>query len=109
MGKKASRKLLRTYWQLFRNKYFLAAFSLLVWLSFFDRNDFISQYQYHRKLHDLQKEQRYYLEEIDRTKKDMEELLGNPRNLEKYAREQYRMKKDNEDVFVILRTEAPGS
>ena len=110
MAKKSGRrKFLHAYWQLFRNKYFLAAFSLLVWLSFFDRNDFISQYQYHRKLNDLRKEQRYYLEEIARTRKDMDELLGNPRNLEKYAREQYRMKKDNEDVFVVLEEESPGS
>ena len=101
--------MLKMYWQLFRNKYFLAAFSLLVWLSFFDRNDFISQYQYHKKLKDLQKEQQYYQDEIGQMRKDMHELLGNPRNLEKYAREQYRMKKDNEDVFVMMKEETAGS
>jgi len=105
MTNKTNRKIYRKYGPLFRNKYFLAGFSLVVWLAFFDRNDFISQYQYHRKLHNLQKEQQYYLQEITRTRKDMEELLGNPKNLEKYAREQYRMKKDDEDVFVILKEE----
>ena len=105
MSKKTNRKLFRKYWQLFRNKYFLAGFSLLIWLSFFDRNDFFSQYQYHKKLRDLQKEQQYYLDQIQQTRKDMQELLGNPKSLEKYAREQYRMKKDNEDVFVIMKEE----
>jgi len=104
MAKKPNR-IYRKYWQLFRNKYFLAGFSLLIWLAFFDRNDFISQYQYHAKLRNLQKEQQYYLEEITRTRKDMEELLGNPKNLEKYAREQYRMKKADEDVYLILKEE----
>jgi cell division protein FtsB len=102
---KKSKRIYRQTWQVFRNKYFLAGFSLLVWLAFFDRNDFISQYQYHSKLHQLQKEQLYYREEITRTRKDMEELLGNPKNLEKYAREQYRMKKDDEDVYLVLKEE----
>jgi cell division protein FtsB len=102
MASKKNKKLIRKSWLVFRNKYFLAGFSLLIWLSFFDRNDFISQYQYHCKLHDLEKEQAYYREQILQTQKDMQELLGNPKNLEKYAREQYRMKKDDEDVFVVM-------
>jgi cell division protein FtsB len=102
---KKSKRIYRQTWQLFRNKYFLAGFSLLVWLAFFDRNDFIAQYQYHSKLRQLQEEQLYYKEQITRTRKDMEELLGNPKNLEKYAREQYRMKKADEDVYLILKEE----
>ena len=109
MAKKAGRKFLKIYWQLFRNKYFLAAFCLLVWLAFFDRNDFLSQYQYHKKLKDLEKEQRYYLDEISTMRHDMQELLGNPKNLEKYAREQYRMKRDNEDVYVMVPENSAGS
>jgi cell division protein DivIC len=103
-GMAAHRKkdLLPGHWKIFRNKYFLAGFSLLIWLTFFDRNDFISRYQYSRKLHELRKEQQYYLEEIARTRRDMDDLLGNPKNLEKYAREQYLMKKENEDIFILV-------
>lgn len=100
--KKIFKKIPQRWLIVFRNKYFLAGLSFFIWLMFFDRNDFVSQYQSRKKLSDLRKEQQYYIDQISRNKKDMEELLGNPKNLERYAREQYRMKKDNEDIYVIL-------
>ena len=92
--------------KLLKNKYFVTAFCCLVWLSFFDRNDFITQNSYRNKLHSLQKERDYYIEEIVKNKAEVNDLLTNPKNLEKYAREKYRMKRDNEDVYVIVQ-EAP--
>ena len=86
-----------------KNKYVMALLIFIVWLSFFDRNDFIIQHQYNKKLRELQKELKYYNTEIDRSKKDYDELMTNPKNLEKFAREHYYMKKDNEDIFVIVK------
>jgi cell division protein DivIC len=69
---------------------------------FFDANDFISQYQMRRKVKDLQEKKQFYLDKIEEVKKERRELLSNPKLLEKYAREQYLMKKDAEDVFVVV-------
>ena len=85
-----------------KNKYFITAFSFLLWLSFFDRNDFITQYTYRSKLSELQKERDYYVREIVKNKNEVSELLTNDKNLERYAREKYRMKRDNEDVYVLV-------
>ena len=93
--------------RLLKNKYFMTAFCFLVWLSFFDRNDFITQHALRSKLHQLQKERDYYVKEIITNKAEVADLLTNPKNLEKYAREKYRMKRDNEDVYVFVQ-EAPA-
>lgn len=74
-----------------------------MWIAFFDKNDFMSQYELRKKLQQLRTEQQYYLDEIVKSKNDMNELRTNPSNLEKFAREKYLMKKDNEEIFVIVK------
>ena len=63
----------------------------------------MSQYELRQKLRQLRTEQKYYLDEIAKSKNDMNELKTNPANLEKFAREKYLMKKDNEEIFVIVK------
>lgn len=84
------------------NRYLIATLSLLVWLSFFDRNDFLTTFSYRKKLHDLREEMAYYEKEIGKNRAYMERLETNPDNLERFAREKYLMKKEDEDIFVIL-------
>ena len=69
---------------------------------FFDKNDLFSQYQYHQQVSKLKLERDFYLKETTKVRKDLDELTSNPEMLEKFAREKYLMKKDNEDVFVIV-------
>jgi cell division protein FtsB len=88
---------------LFRNKYFVVSLAFLVWMVFFDRNDLFSQYQYHHQLSKLKQERDFYQKETAKVNKDLEELTSNKEELEKFAREKYLMKKDNEDVFVIVK------
>ncbi|MBI4947345.1 MAG: septum formation initiator family protein [Bacteroidetes bacterium] len=85
------------------NKYFISIIAIIVWVSFFDKDDLLSQYQLRKKLNDLRKERNYYKTEIEKSKNDMNELHTNPANLEKFAREKYQMKKDNEEIFVIVK------
>lgn len=85
-----------------KNKYIITTLAFVVWLTFFDRNDFYSQYTYRQKLKKIQQDKAYYVEEIMKNREDMEKLMTNPGNLERFAREKYLMKKDNEDVFVIV-------
>ncbi|MBE9599291.1 septum formation initiator family protein [Pedobacter sp. MC2016-24] len=91
---------------LVRNKYFLSVAAFAVWMLFFDRNDMISQYEFRSQVNKLQEEKDFYTRETAQVKKDLNELSTNLNTAEKFAREKYFMKKDNEDVFVIIK-EAP--
>jgi len=88
---------------LFRNKYFLSVAAFVVWMLFFDKNDIIAQYEFKSQVNKLQEEKDFYVKEIETVKKDLNELNTNLNTAEKFAREKYFMKKDNEDVFVIVK------
>jgi cell division protein DivIC len=84
-----------------KNKYFLTALVFTVWLLFFDDRDIITtHFKYRNELKQLEKSRDYYLQQIDTTEKELEGLKVSPEKLEKYAREKYLMKKDNEDLFI---------
>ena len=93
-------------WPFFRNKYVITTLLFLSWLAFFDKNDFYSQYQYRLKLKAVQQDKAYFVNEVKKNRTDLQELTGNPESLEKFAREKYLMKKDNEDVFVLVSAKA---
>lgn len=69
---------------------------------FFDRNDLMSQYDYHTQVKKLEEEKEFYIKETEQVKKDLNELTTNREKLEKFAREKYLMKKENEDIYVII-------
>ena len=89
--------------ELLRNKYFLAVVAFGVWMLFFDKNDMLAQYEYGTAVHKLQQEKDFYTKETTSVKKDLNELDSNMNSVEKFAREKYFMKKDNEDVFVVVK------
>ncbi|SDM49077.1 Septum formation initiator [Daejeonella rubra] len=91
---------------LIRNKYLIAGVAFLTWMLFFDRNDLMSQYEYRTQLNKLEAEKEFYTFESAKAVKDLNELTTNQSKLEKFAREKYLMKKENEDVFVIIQEEA---
>ncbi|MGD1840204.1 MAG: septum formation initiator family protein [Thermonemataceae bacterium] len=88
-----------------RNFYFLFTFLFVVWMLFFDTNDFITQYKRRQKIEKLEQEKQYYIEAIERVKQEREELLTNPKLLEKFAREKYYMHRPQEDLYVIIEEE----
>src|ERR1051325_6600192 len=96
---------MRIVLRIIKNKYFLTTIFVAVWVGFFDKNDVFSQFDLRKKLKDLETEKQYYITEIEKNKNDLHELRTNPQNLEKFAREKYLMKKDNEDIFVIVNPE----
>lgn len=89
--------------KIIKNKYFIVVTALVVWLFFFDKNDVYTQIDLIKKCNKLKAERDYYLTEIESNKKQIEELQNNMESLETFAREKYLMKKDNEDVFVIVK------
>lgn len=88
-----------------KNFYFLFGLFFIFWMSFIDSNDFYTQYKLREKLMDLESEKQYYVERIREVEKDREELLSNQELLEKFAREKYLMKKDSEDLYIIVEEE----
>ena len=86
---------------LFTNKYLITGIAFAVWMMFFDRNDVPLQLRRIRELNKLQKSEKTMTLQIANTKHELELLKTNPETLEKYAREKYLMKKDNEDLFIV--------
>ena len=85
-----------------KNKYLLTITGLVVWVVFFDRNDLRTQIELRQQVKQLEKERNYFSEEISVITADSKELTTNPKTLEKFAREKYLMKRNNEDIFVIV-------
>ena len=88
--------------KIIRNRYILTSLAFGIWVMFFDQNNLLSQWQYAAELKKLQKGKEYYTQQIRQTKKELEELTTNPKSLEKFAREKYLMKKENEDIFLFV-------
>ena len=85
-----------------KNKYLLTLLVFSVWLFFFDDRDIITTHFKHRnELKQLEQSRDYYLQQIDATRQELENLKSNPSLMEKYAREKYWMKKDNEDLYIL--------
>lgn len=86
---------------LFQNKYTLAGSLFLVWIVFFDNNNLINRFSMIRNLNKLKADKTYYEEKIKNDRQKMKELMTDDESLEKFAREQYLMKKPNEEIFVV--------
>ncbi|HEV7230948.1 MAG TPA: septum formation initiator family protein [Bacteroidia bacterium] len=93
---------MKKYVPLLKNKYVIVTFVVVVWVLFFDKNDVLSQFDLTRQVNKLRSEKKYFTDEIQNNKRDLMELRTNPRNLEKFARENYFMKKDGEVIYVIV-------
>jgi cell division protein DivIC len=95
-------KLLTRIPRILRNKYLLTGAGFLIWMLFFDERDFITTFfRQKQELKALEKSEKYYNNQIATTKTELEKLRSNPALVEKYAREKYLMKRDNEDLFLI--------
>jgi len=96
--------MLKKILNFFINKYFLTTLAFIVWLVFFDSNNIVERLKVKDKLNDLKKEKKFYLDEIKHDSILTQKLLSDTIELEKFARERYLMKKDNEDIYLILDT-----
>jgi cell division protein DivIC len=84
-----------------KNKYLLAGGFFIVWMVFFDPKDIPSGFERRSRLNELQGSERHLDELITDSHKELDLLKNNAQSIEKYAREKYMMKKDNEDLFII--------
>jgi len=86
---------------IFRNKYFIITAAFIIWIVFLDRNNLIYTFKNKRALGKLNEEKGYYINEIETTKKSLHDLRYNNRTFEKFARENYLLKRDKEEIFLI--------
>jgi cell division protein DivIC len=86
----------------FRNKYVLTIVIFFIWILLFDSNNLIARFRDMQELHNLKTDREYYIKKIEVDKRKLHELKTDNHNLEKFAREQYRMKKSDEDLYIIL-------
>lgn len=93
---------IRKIWPWLKNKYVLTITIFMVWILFFDQNNLVDRMKMSSEIRQLESDREYYLEQIQVDSARLHELTTDRDNLEKYAREQFFMKKPNEDVFVIV-------
>lgn len=74
----------------------------IIWLTFFDGANLISQFKYWQKLREYRGQIDYYEEELVKVKAKEKGILSNLDALEKFGREKYLMKKEGETVFVLV-------
>ena len=84
-----------------RNKFFLATLLFITWMAFFDPKDWGNIAAKKNELQQLQKSEAALKESIKTTKKELNALTSSAESIERYARENYMMKRDNEDIFVV--------
>ncbi|MBR5644777.1 MAG: septum formation inhibitor [Salinivirgaceae bacterium] len=84
------------------NKFVIASLIFLLWILFFDQNNLLNRISDLRNLREMKAQKEYYEKKIETDIQRTKELETDDDNLEKFAREQYLMKKANEDVFVIV-------
>ena len=85
-----------------KNKFILVTLILVLWVAFFDSNNLIKQAKLKSEIKDLEEQKNYYQNEIKKDSVALFDLTNNQETQEKFAREKYLMKKENEDIIVII-------
>lgn len=96
MNKTASR-----IFQIVSNKHVIALMTFVLMMLFFDDNNLFLQLDRKRQLNDLLKSKAFYEAAISNTRQTLSNLESSPASVEKFARENFLMKRDNEDLFVV--------
>lgn len=79
----------------------LCSILFVVWMAFFDPKDWQLIASRKQKLNELEKSEKKLQQQIAETRKELHLLKSSAESIEKYAREKYMMKKDNEDLFIV--------
>ena len=95
------RKKAASIFKIASNKYLIAVIGFAFIMLFFDDNNVFVQLDRRRQLDDLITSKTFYEGEILKTQQTLTNLQSSPAAVEKFAREYFMMKRDNEDVFVV--------
>ena len=86
-----------------KNKYLIAVVLFIVWITFFDNFNIIKQSKIKKNIKQLEENKKFYIQEITKDSAEYYDLLNNTEKREKFAREKFLMKKEDEDVYIIRR------
>lgn len=84
----------------FRNIFLLVTIIFIIWMLFFDANSWLMHKELNKEIDALNTKKEFYEREINTDEKEIKELQTDD-GIEKYAREEYNMKKENEDIYII--------
>ncbi len=90
----------KTWFRIVTNRYILVFLIFAVWMLFFDTNSWLNHLKLNQEISEMENNINYYKSEIKKDKKTLQQLNDSV-EIEKFAREQYFMKRENEDVFII--------
>ncbi|NLL27756.1 MAG: septum formation initiator family protein [Bacteroidales bacterium] len=96
---------MKKIFKILKNKYLLVSLAFAVWIIFFDQNNLIYQRSLRKELKKVEAEHSFYKKEINKDSRKYLEIITDNDRLEKFAREKYLMKRENEDVFLIVNEE----
>jgi len=82
------------------NIYLLISVFFIVWMLFFDTNSFRILWSLESKIDDLEQQKKELIRQIDEDRL-MIQKLSDSIELEKFGREQYYLKKADEDIFIV--------
>lgn len=82
------------------NRFVLVTLFFIVWLLFFDTYAFYDHRLIDKEINKLEENRDYYQSEINSDDKNIKKLY-HQEEVEKYAREKYYMKRENEDIYII--------
>ena len=99
---KSTLKLLKNTLKPFRNIFLVVTVIFIVWMLFFDANSWLIHRELNKEIENLNTKKEFYEREIKSDTKEIKKLQT-PEGIEKYARENYNMKKENEDIYIIAR------
>lgn len=83
------------------DKHILVVACFGVWMLFFDQNNLFKREEYNSKIDELNEQISFYKNDIEKSIRETNELKSNVENLEKFAREKYLMKKNDEVIFLV--------
>lgn len=97
--------MLKKIKHLLSNRFTIILLVFVVWMAFFDQNNMMRQANLSKELNEARQKEEYYKNEIKNDSLAVIELQTNPKAVEKYGRENFNMKKDDETIFLIVREE----
>ena len=88
-----------------RNKYLVLFLLFILWIIFIDDYNLINQSKIKNTVDELKSQKEFYINEIKSDSTELYLLLNDPAEQERFAREKFLMKKENEDIFIIREKE----
>jgi cell division protein FtsL len=88
------------FYKIFTNIFVMILIPFIIWMLFFDENSYLIHKKFDKEINDLESSINFYKTKIEEDKNTIKNLQDSL-ELERFAREQYLMKKENEDIYLI--------